>query len=321
MVAQKKFRVSSFVSDKAIKAPCIVISDVNITLSGEQTVNSVVVVAGDRVLVANQTDASENGIYDAQVSAWCRSADWDGERDVANGTIVIVAGAPLLSLYQLDVTGTFTIGTSDATFTLLATLDLAGTLASTAPGAGASQVAIEDSGGLITAADVEAALAEIATAQAVVTEWFVEKPSDTARNTTTTMANDPDLVIALPPGFFKIEAMVIFSGDTIGTQGIKVNLNYDGGVLGGRLVRTGFVNSAEIPLDFNPVRSVPSLVDFTGATIDTGPDSNVLYYNGLLETSLAGDLAVAWAQNVSDGDDVIVEGGPSHSYIRATKVG
>ena len=161
MTAQKNYRIDSFVSDLAIKAPCQAISIANLTLSAPQTVNGTAVIAGDRVLVNAQTIPSENGIYDVNASAWTRAADWDGQRDATNGTIVIVAGSPLISLYQLDVTGTFTIGTSAATFILMSTLNLAATLLSTDNGEGASQVAIEDAASIYTGADVEAALAEL----------------------------------------------------------------------------------------------------------------------------------------------------------------
>ncbi len=47
----------------------------NITLSGEQTIDGVSIVSGDRVLVANQTTGSQNGIYVAAAGSWSRSAD------------------------------------------------------------------------------------------------------------------------------------------------------------------------------------------------------------------------------------------------------
>lgn len=48
----------------------------NITLSGSQTIDDVNVVGSDRVLVKNQTNASENGIYVVnQVGSWTRSSD------------------------------------------------------------------------------------------------------------------------------------------------------------------------------------------------------------------------------------------------------
>lgn len=52
----------------------------NITLSGLQTIDTVTVTAGQRVLVKNQTNQAENGIYLASATAWSRSLDantWD----------------------------------------------------------------------------------------------------------------------------------------------------------------------------------------------------------------------------------------------------
>ena len=47
----------------------------NITLTGTQTIDGVEVIALDRVLVKNQTIASENGIYIVSASAWTRVDD------------------------------------------------------------------------------------------------------------------------------------------------------------------------------------------------------------------------------------------------------
>jgi hypothetical protein len=44
-------------------------------LSGAQTIDGVAVTAGSRVLVKNQTNAAENGIYVASATAWSRSSD------------------------------------------------------------------------------------------------------------------------------------------------------------------------------------------------------------------------------------------------------
>jgi hypothetical protein len=62
----------------------------NITLSAPQTIDGVSVIAGDRVLVKNQTTASANGIYVVNAGAWTRSADADSNADVTSGMFTFV---------------------------------------------------------------------------------------------------------------------------------------------------------------------------------------------------------------------------------------
>ncbi len=59
-----------------VKASARVATTEDITLSGVQTIDGVGVLAGERVLVKDQTDLSENGIYDVvSGGSWTRSAD------------------------------------------------------------------------------------------------------------------------------------------------------------------------------------------------------------------------------------------------------
>lgn len=120
MVERSTDRFNGVVASLAIKAPCVAVAIANITLSGTQTVNGVAVVSGDRVLVIAQTDATENGIYDVDSSAWSRSADWDGNRDVTSGTFVTVATANVgrNPYYQVTTANPITIGTTAINFTL-----------------------------------------------------------------------------------------------------------------------------------------------------------------------------------------------------------
>lgn len=74
-----------------VKASCRVASTANLTLSGEQTIDGVAVVAGDRVLVKNQTDAEDNGIYVCASGAWTRSADANSSADVTAGMYTFIA--------------------------------------------------------------------------------------------------------------------------------------------------------------------------------------------------------------------------------------
>lgn len=83
-------RLDGLSSSAAIKGPCRVATTANITLSGLQTIDGVTLAADDRVLVKNQTDTVDNGIYIASVSGWRRSRDFYGARDVIKGTRVYV---------------------------------------------------------------------------------------------------------------------------------------------------------------------------------------------------------------------------------------
>lgn len=78
--AATKAYVDSVAQGIDAKASCRAATTANITLSGAQTIDGVAVIAGDRVLVKNQSSAAENGIYVAAASTWSRAADantWD----------------------------------------------------------------------------------------------------------------------------------------------------------------------------------------------------------------------------------------------------
>lgn len=62
----------------------------NITLSGGQTIDGVSLNVGNRVLVKDQTDAKQNGIYVVASGAWVRAIDMDEDSDVTSGAFVFV---------------------------------------------------------------------------------------------------------------------------------------------------------------------------------------------------------------------------------------
>ena len=100
--------------EEGMKSPCVASTTGDITLSGEQTIDGKAVVDGNRVLVRSQTDATENGIYDASTGAWSRSTDWNANDDVINGQIVPDANS--LIQYQVSFSGTFNIDTTSVAF-------------------------------------------------------------------------------------------------------------------------------------------------------------------------------------------------------------
>jgi hypothetical protein len=64
----------------------------NITLSGAQTIDGVSVIAGDRVLVKNQSTQSQNGIYVAAAGAWSRALDMDTAVEFLGAAVFVGEG-------------------------------------------------------------------------------------------------------------------------------------------------------------------------------------------------------------------------------------
>lgn len=93
----------------------------NITLSGAQTIDGVSVIAGDRVLVKNQSTGSQNGIYVCAAGAWSRSTDCDASAEVTSGLTVVVEEGTVNSgkIYLLTTANPITLGTTALTFTAL----------------------------------------------------------------------------------------------------------------------------------------------------------------------------------------------------------
>lgn len=69
--------LQSYAAGISWKQPCAVATLVDITLSGLQTIDTYTTLAGDRVLVKNQANQADNGIYVAASGAWSRAIDAD----------------------------------------------------------------------------------------------------------------------------------------------------------------------------------------------------------------------------------------------------
>ena len=84
--------VDYFAAGLSWKIPAITATSGNITLSGLQTINGVTVAAGDTVLVKDQTNSAENGIYIASASAWTYSKGGDVWSEYVGAIIFIASG-------------------------------------------------------------------------------------------------------------------------------------------------------------------------------------------------------------------------------------
>lgn len=90
--AATKNYVDSVAQGLDVKASVVVATTADITLSGTQTIDGVALVAGDRVLVKNQTTTSANGIYAVSASAWSRTADADTWNELVSAFVFVEKG-------------------------------------------------------------------------------------------------------------------------------------------------------------------------------------------------------------------------------------
>ncbi|MHB2246466.1 phage tail-collar fiber domain-containing protein [Pseudomonas fitomaticsae] len=94
----------------------------NVVLNGAQQIDGVAVIAGDRVLLPNQTLAKDNGLWIVANGDWVRANDANVSAKVTPGLTVMVEEGTLNgdSLWHLTTNAPITLGTTALTFKMLA---------------------------------------------------------------------------------------------------------------------------------------------------------------------------------------------------------
>jgi len=94
----------------------------NVVLNGAQQIDGVAVIAGDRVLLPNQTLAKDNGLWIVANGDWVRANDANVSAKVTPGLTVMVEEGTLNgdSLWHLTTNTPITLGTTALTFKMLA---------------------------------------------------------------------------------------------------------------------------------------------------------------------------------------------------------
>lgn len=105
-------------SNVAVKAPVRAATTAPIVLSGTQTIDAVVLAAGDRCLVKDQVDQTTNGIYQVDTGTWTRTGDCDGPYDIVQGSLVYVVNGTANGnkFFQETTADPITIGSSNLVF-------------------------------------------------------------------------------------------------------------------------------------------------------------------------------------------------------------
>jgi len=95
--------------------------DLTADLQNGDTIDGITLVTGNKVLVKNQSDASENGIYDVVVSGTAtRNTDYDTIAELAGQIVVVQEGTTNGDTIYLCTTDTdATLGSSNITFTII----------------------------------------------------------------------------------------------------------------------------------------------------------------------------------------------------------
>lgn len=119
----------TYLPTSAFKKSVRVATTANITLSGTQTIDGIAVIAGDRVLVKDQTTSNQNGIYVVAAGAWTRPADADASGDIASAIVNVESGTANGGLtFATTFKATDTIGTTNMLWYAMADTSSAQTL-------------------------------------------------------------------------------------------------------------------------------------------------------------------------------------------------
>ncbi len=171
-------------------------------------------------------------------------------------------------------------------------------------------------GDIILAEDVNAILRKL--------PRYYRKTSGTARNTTTTLADDPALsAIPLEIGTYDIELLLFYTQTTTNTQDIKTRWAFTGTWSGSNGPDRHIMGIAN---DSTATANVSTGVNMGGSqaagqdAIYGGPASSV--FNCAREwtvntiVTVAGNLSLQWAQNASSGNNTTVQAGSAFRITR-----
>jgi hypothetical protein len=118
--AVTKQQLDAIVQGLDVKASCRVATTANATIpSSAVIVDGVQTAAGDRVLIKNQTNGAENGIYIVQAAAtWTRAPDADSSAEVTAGMFTFVSEGTVNadSGWYLTTNNPIVLGTTPLTF-------------------------------------------------------------------------------------------------------------------------------------------------------------------------------------------------------------
>lgn len=217
------------------------------------SVDGLTYVAGERILLKDQSTASQNGIYvvgtvAAGVAPLTRALDMDASAEVLPGALVYVSEGTANgnAFFFLSTDAAVTIGTTSLAFTKLPNLS---DLASTSSGLGASLIGIQDSAGAITATTVEGAIAEVAAILSPGGVTKIQVVTGTLVNGTATITVGAGQTVTAATKAFPIMSAVVTGSTNFGCLAHLIASNVVGGSGVGQVVIRALGNDGAQDVD------------------------------------------------------------------------
>ena len=116
-----KLYVDATAAGLSWKQPVLCATTTNITLSGLQTIDTISVTAGSRVLVKNQSTQANNGIYIASSGAWTYASDANTYNQYVSAICFVESGTQAGSAWYCYVQPGGTLGTTPITWSQFST--------------------------------------------------------------------------------------------------------------------------------------------------------------------------------------------------------
>lgn len=212
-------------------AACRATTTANITLSGLQTIDGVALAVGNRVLVKDQTDQTQNGIWLAATGAWSRAADYDAPNEVNSSAIFVVEGTAWPKSTWVQTATVAAVGSDPIQFSLFSGInDLTGAGGIVMLSTKSIEVDLQSGGGLMltmdnvaasTNPDAKIALTNVGTPGTYTSVTVDAKGRITAGTNPTTLAGY-GITDATTPA--QLAAKVSKTGDSM-SSGLVIGVN------------------------------------------------------------------------------------------------
>ncbi len=289
----------------------------NITLSGTQSIDGQSVTAGKRVLVKDQTNAVENGIYICSASSWSRSADFAVGFAEAGAYMFVETGLTSQNLKYVCISnaGSDIVGTNNLSFSVYSGPD------STTAGNGlqkvGDQISVKLDGSTLAASASGLKISSGGITNTEISNSAAIAISKLAASTISgkSLGGNLDSLSAQASGGI---AMTAFNGASA-VSNLRLSLVDlpDGAVN----VANDFI--AIVDADDSGASKVESIADLMTASAGTGltATSGVLNVGGLADAQIAGGAAIAISKLAASTISGVSLGGNLASLSKATNGG